>query len=97
MTWYAKEDFLENGLSFFDLYHPDDLKTIPTPEENNVTDINRNPFHVTYRIRHKSGEWRWVDEWGTGIMGLDGKVEYLEGIMVDITERKQHERELTDT
>ena len=93
LTGYTKEDFLENGLSFFDLYHPDDLKTMPTPEENNVTDINRNPFHVTYRIRHKSGEWRWVDEWGTGIMGSDGKVEYLEGIMVNITERKQHERE----
>ncbi|MBK7317349.1 PAS domain S-box protein [Candidatus Villigracilis affinis] len=94
LTGYAKEDFLENGLSFFDLYHPDDLKTMPTPEENNITDVNRNPFHITYRIRHKSGEWRWVDEWGTGIMGSDGKVEYLEGVMVDITERKRNEREL---
>ena len=93
LTGYTREDFLEKGLSFFDLYHPDDLKTIPTPEENNITDINRNPFHITYRIRHKSGEWRWVDEWGTGITDSNGKVEYLEGIMADITERKQHERE----
>jgi PAS domain S-box-containing protein len=93
LTGYTREDFLEKGLSFFNLYHPDDLKTIPTPEENNITDINRNPFHITYRIRHKSGEWRWVDEWGTGITDSNGKVEYLEGIMADITERKQHERE----
>ena len=93
LTGYSANDFTEDGLSFFDLYHPDDLKSIPTPEENNITRINRTPFHVTYRIRHKSGEWRWVDEWGTGILGTDGKVEYLEGIMADITERKQHERE----
>jgi len=93
LTGYPREDFLENGLSFFDLYHPDDLKTMPTPEENNITDSNNNPFHITYRIRHKSGEWRWVDEWGTGVENADGKVEFLEGIMVDITENKQHELE----
>lgn len=93
LTGYSKSDFLENGLSFFDLYHSDDVKKIPTPQDNNVMGINRKPFHVTYRIRHKSGKWRWVDEWGTGITDSNGKVEYLEGIMVDITERKQHERE----
>lgn len=93
LTGYPRDDFLEKGLSFFDLYHPDDVKTMPTPEENNITDINNNPFHITYRIRHKSGEWRWVDEWGTGVENADGKVEFLEGIMVDITENKQHELE----
>jgi len=93
LTGYPREDFLEKGLSFFDLSHPDDVKTMPTPEENNITDINNNPFHITYRIRHKSGEWRWVDEWGTGVENADGKVEFLEGIMVDITENKQHELE----
>ncbi|MFN8412903.1 MAG: GAF domain-containing protein [Anaerolineales bacterium] len=93
LTGYSKSDFLEKDLSFFDLYHPDDLKAMPTPKEDNTVEINRKPFHITYRIHHKSGEWRWVDEWGTGITNSNGKVEYLEGIMVDITERKQHERE----
>lgn len=93
LTGYLKEEFLEKGLSFLDLYHPDDLKTMPTPEANNITDINRNPFHITYRIRHKSGEWRWVDEWGTGVAGSADEVEVLEGIMVDITENKRHELE----
>jgi PAS domain S-box-containing protein len=66
---------------------------MPTPDENNLTDINRNPFHLTYRIRHRSGEWRWVDEWGTGVENPAGKVEFLEGIMIDITERKQAEEQ----
>lgn len=97
LTGYAKEEFLENGLSFFDLYHPDDLKAMSTPDENDITDINRNPFHITYRIRHKSGEWRWVDEWGTGVEGADGRVEFLEGIMIDITEHKQADESLRES
>ena len=94
LTGYPKAEFLENGLSFFDLYHPDDLPRITTPQEGNKSAINRKAFHVTYRIRHKSGEWRWVDEWGTGILNTDDEVEYLEGIMIDITERKQAEDNL---
>ena len=93
LTGYPKEEFLENGLSFFDLYHPDDLLKIPKPENNHRSLINRRSFHMTYRIRHKSGEWRWVDEWGTGVMSAHGDVEYLEGIMIDITENKHHELE----
>ncbi len=97
LTGYSKDDFLEKGLSFLDLYHPDDLETMPTPRENNIAKINQNPFHVTYRIRHKSGEWRWVDEWGTGILGTDGRVEYLEGVMMDVTERKLAEQTLLES
>lgn len=97
LTGYPKEEFIENGLSFFDLYHPDDLPTIPTPEKNNKNGINRKPYHITYRIRHRSGTWRWVDEWGTGVVNSMGIVEYLEGIMVDITDRIQMEDKLLKT
>ena len=93
LTGYSKEEFLENGLSFFDLYHPDDLPKMPKPEDNHRSLINRRSFHITYRIHHRSGEWRWVDEWGTGVMSADSDVEYLEGIMIDITENKHHELE----
>ncbi len=52
LTGYPPQAFLEGSLSFFDLYHPDDLPVITAPF--------RKPYRITYRIRHKSGEWRWV-------------------------------------
>lgn len=97
LTGYPREDFLEKGLSFFDLYHPDDLPNIPAPIEGNITNINRSPFHITYRIRHKSGDWRWVDEWGVGVTNAGGEVDYIEGIMVDITEQKRSEQTLRES
>lgn len=66
LTGYSKAEFLENGLTFFELYHHDDLPHIPTLQRDSNSSINRSAFHITYRIHHRSGEIRWVDEWGGG-------------------------------
>ncbi|NOT06351.1 MAG: PAS domain S-box protein, partial [Anaerolineales bacterium] len=94
LSGHSKNEFLAEGLSFYDLYHPDDLTLIPSVSDNDITTINKDPFHITYRIRHKSGEWRWVDEWGVGVLDDDGNVQYLEGVMIDVTERKRVEEDL---
>ncbi|HNK62590.1 MAG TPA: PAS domain S-box protein [Anaerolineales bacterium] len=94
LTGYLKEEFLDNGLTFFDLYHPDDLHLIPLAHEGFEVTKDRKPFHITYRIRRRSGEIRWVDEWGTGIITPEGQVESFMGVMIDITDRKKAEAEI---
>lgn len=94
LTGYPKSDFLNGQISFVDLYHPEDIASIPFPGPSNELQINRQPFHITYRIRHKSGNWVWVDEWGVGVLDGAGNVQYLEGVMIDITERKRAEEDL---
>ncbi|MBI5965698.1 MAG: PAS domain S-box protein, partial [Chloroflexi bacterium] len=94
LTGYSKKEFLEKGLSFYDLYHPDDLALIPDSSSPEITGSYKGSFHLTYRIRHKSGEWRWVDEWGAGVLNNDGSVQYLEGVLIDITDRKRVEEDL---
>jgi len=95
LTGYPKKAFLEQGLSFFDLYHPDDISMIALPQDEE--NRHRPSFHITYRIRHKSGEWRWVDEWGTYVTNEKDHTEYIVGMMSDITERKHAERTLRES
>jgi PAS domain S-box-containing protein len=86
LTGYAKEDFLSDRLSFVDLYHPDDADLVFSQVEDALA--RHAPFHLLYRIKHRSGEWRWIEEVGVGIYH-DGELQMLEGLLTDITERRQ--------
>ena|GEM_PF-1119751 len=94
LTGYPKKAFFEGGLSFVDLFHPDDVSLINLPKDQEH--LHRPSFHITYRIRHKSGQWRWVDEWGTYVTNEDD-TEYIVGMMNDITESKQAEEALRES
>ena len=48
---------------------------------------------IEYRIRHTSGEWRWVISRGNRTVDPSGKFLYFIGVIRDITERKQAEKE----
>lgn len=88
LTGYSKEQFLSGELSFRDLYHPDDTSLIQPEREEQAKD---GMFHITYRLRHRNGGWRWVEEFGKGVFNEAGKLLFLEGSIIDITERKQAE------
>jgi PAS domain S-box-containing protein len=53
-------------------------------------------FLVSYRVETPDGETRWVRERGHGIYDDDGNLTELEGVIIDITERKRLESELEE-
>jgi PAS domain S-box-containing protein len=55
---------------------------------------NNQPFEIEYRIRHKDGNIRYFLERGRPICGSDGKPEFIDGVILDVTERKQTEESL---
>jgi len=65
ITGYPKDDFLKDRISFVDLYHPEDADNIPVEVERALAE--RKPFHLVYRIKHQSGQWCWIEEFGTGV------------------------------
>jgi purine-binding chemotaxis protein CheW len=44
-----------------------------------------------YRITHKTGMLTWLQEWSQIVCDENGEVEYVTGILVDITELKKDE------
>jgi PAS domain S-box-containing protein len=91
ITGYSAEEFTSGKISFVDLYHPDDagmiLKTV------NDALAKKTSFQLQYRIRHREGEWRWIDEVGAGIF-VPGKALLIEGFLSDITTQKLAEEQL---
>ncbi|MEX0724288.1 MAG: PAS domain S-box protein [Gracilimonas sp.] len=89
LTGYSSAEFLNDEISFTDLYHPDDKKWVLKKVEEALG--SQEPFQLTYRIKHRSGEWRWVLEHGVGLFNEEGELKYIEGYLTDITASKQSE------
>lgn len=72
-------------------------------EKENIVDIIRSAvkggteFEVDYRFMHKNGTVKWFHETGKVIYGDDEKPLYLDGLIFDITHRKQAEEALEES
>ncbi|WP_229335616.1 PAS domain S-box protein [Flavobacterium sp. ALJ2] len=88
LTGYPKSEFLENKLSFLSLIHPDDKENIT---KNQINDLNKGiPMHCVYRIKRKSGEYIWVEEFGD-VIKKGNTIDFVGGIYFDITSKKETE------
>ena len=72
--------------SYMEFAHPDDRGAIFERISKSISELQ--PFHVDFRVRHKSGEYIWVSSKGKPIeINHNGKPHRLIGIQVDITPR----------
>ena len=88
LTGYSKESFMKNKISLVDLYHPDEKEGVEKYIENSIQD--RKPFQITTRLCKKNGQFVWVEEYGEAII-INNEIAYIEGVIIDITERKKAE------
>jgi diguanylate cyclase (GGDEF)-like protein/PAS domain S-box-containing protein len=87
VTGYSPRDLMYNGLvSYESLTHPEDQLWVRESVLHALE--SRGPFDLEYRIVHKDGTVRWVWERGTGVRNEEGRVIALEGLIQDITERR---------
>ncbi|MDO9517441.1 MAG: GAF domain-containing protein [Methanosarcinaceae archaeon] len=85
---YSVDDFMSGKMVYGDIIHPSDLDRVRT-EMNRASNEGFSDFSQEYRILTKSGEVKWVDERTLIHNNENGIIDYLQGIIVDITERKQ--------
>ncbi|MEZ4838578.1 PAS domain S-box protein [Flavobacterium sp.] len=88
LSGYPKELFLNNEISYIDIIHPDDRNRVVNDQKYALE--NKQKIHFIYRIIHKDERIIWVEEFGDVII-KDNQIEYIEGIFIDITERKLQE------
>jgi len=93
LTGYEKSDFIEGKMNFIDLVHPDEKKKILEEQHNAINE--GKPFHFIYRIIKKDKSIAWIEEFGDAIH-KDGKISSIEGIFLDVTERKNAENAIKD-
>ena len=93
LTGYSKSEFIEGKKSFLDLVHPDEINNIVVNQRESIK--QGKPFHFIYRIIKKDGSIAWIEEFGDAIH-KDGEITSIEGIFIDVTERKLAENAIKD-
>jgi len=89
LTGELPERFLSGEMIYGDLIHPDDQEHVRDVITQAIS--SRSAYGVEYRILTSHGITRWVSERGRSTADQTGKTRWLEGVILDITERKKAE------
>jgi PAS domain S-box-containing protein len=88
LTGYKAQQLIRSKeLSFAELNYPDDAEHTNKAVQQALA--KRQRFNVEYRLRHKDGSLRWVQELGQGVYDDNGELLYIDGFIWDVTQ--QHE------
>jgi len=95
ITGYPASDFIGNNIrSYSSIIHHEDFDPVSKTIQKGVD--NKNQYIIEYRLVGKDGSFNWVYEIGMPIFDKNGELKGLEGIILDITKRKNREEEKLD-
>ena len=93
ITGYPASDFIDNKRrTYVSIIHPDDVQLVDDAVQSKVQ--KKLPYTIEYRLITSSNETAWVYEKGQGLFDENGVPSRLDGVIVDITERKNAEMEV---
>ncbi|KKG11149.1 hypothetical protein EO98_03495 [Methanosarcina sp. 2.H.T.1A.6] len=95
ITGYSEEEFM-SWIKWKDIIHPEDLSFVLKEEEKIQSSQSIGYEETEFRIKHRDGRIRWVNEIYQKIQGKDGKPEFYQGTIYDVTERKETEKFLSN-
>lgn len=93
---YPAQDFIGNSVrSYESIIYPEDTNFVDCSVNNAIA--NRISWDIEYRILHRDGAIRWVNEKGKGVSSDDGNDYYLDGFILDKTSQKLGELKLVES
>ncbi|MFT6924702.1 MAG: PAS domain S-box-containing protein [Psychromonas sp.] len=78
------------------LVHPEDVHLFTQKVEQQI-DNKTSIVATEYRVKNKTGEYRWISAKGTSRFDTDGKLIYMVGSHKDVTEEKENQHRLYQT
>jgi PAS domain S-box-containing protein len=95
ISGFSLEEIAHQGARvFLGAIHPDDVGRVGQAFQ--ALFRQGEPYDVECRIRRKNGEWRWIRDRALVTYEKSG-VRYADGLLSDITERKQAEESLRES
>ncbi len=93
LTGYSSDELISNPtVKFVDLIHPEDRETA-LGRIASAVQLN-GAYDIVYRIISRTGELHWVRDIGREIHPRRSEPHHLEGYLIDITDRKEAERQV---
>jgi PAS domain S-box-containing protein len=93
LTGYPASDFIHNQVrSFANIIYPEDLEKVATTVQ--VAIDKKQAYIIEYRILTADGTVKWLYEKGQGVFDNSGNLIWLDGAILDISQRKNVEEAL---
>ncbi|MEA5467522.1 PAS domain S-box protein [Spirulina sp. 06S082] len=93
ISGYPASDFIGNRVrSFASLIHPEDSDRVGKIALEAIE--AKQAYLTEYRLLRSDGSFCWVYEKGQGIFSKKGKLKWLDGVIFDISDRKESELKL---
>ncbi len=92
ITGWAPADFISRRVEFGHLIVEEHRQMVWDGVQSALS--GRSPYYLTYRIRSRDGREHWLWEKGCGVFDATGRLECLEGFMLDISQEKGLEHQL---
>lgn len=88
---YSIEEIMTGEITFLEMVHPDDRSRV-LQELRAHREAGHREYRQEYRVVGRDGTIRWVDDRTVVRVDDGGNVTHHEGILTDITERKEAEQ-----
>ena len=95
LTGYTPAEWINDRYLWKKIIHPEDLPAVLAEDER--TTETHEPFYVEYRILTRDGRTLWIHDEAVMIKNQDGTPLFWQGVMYDITERKQIEKTMEES
>lgn len=83
---YSASELMQTR-NFSSIIYPEDRDIVRRAIDEGVA--RRRSYSVEYRLVHRDGSLRWVNEQGQPVLTDDGRYSHLDGVIVDITRLKE--------